>query len=169
MAKVDHDRSRVFESVLVFKGLGFLGWVGSWLQGLTFVWPDKNDPKCIVGFDSDTFSKTMLKTTEKLKFGQNEVIQDVFLKRCGRKMGQNAMWGSGETLKSTVPGEPPLLLSSPQPGERSGCVVEHCLGLFARRDESAVMLQATNTHHNKKRTQGQPTHHENCQFLETDT
>ena len=29
----------------------------------------QNDPKCNMGFDSDTFSK-MIKTAEKLKFGQ---------------------------------------------------------------------------------------------------
>ena len=33
-------------------------------------WPDKNDPKCDMGFDSDTVSKKMLKTAEKLWFGQ---------------------------------------------------------------------------------------------------
>ena len=28
-----------------------------WLWGLIWVWPDKNDPKCDMGFDSDTISK----------------------------------------------------------------------------------------------------------------
>ena len=32
---------------------------------------DKNDPKCNMGFESDTLSKKkMLKTAENLKFGQ---------------------------------------------------------------------------------------------------
>ena len=34
-----------------------------------WVWSDKKDPNCDMGFNSDTFTK-MLKTAEKLKIGQ---------------------------------------------------------------------------------------------------
>ena len=65
---------RVFRVCRVFGCLGLmvgcLGWVGC--RVLFWVWPDKKVPKCNMGFDSDTFTKKMFKTAEKLKLGQNE-------------------------------------------------------------------------------------------------
>ena len=46
----------MFGGVRVFRGVR--------LWGYFWVRPDKNDPKCNMGFDSDTFTKKMLKTAE---------------------------------------------------------------------------------------------------------
>ena len=51
--------------------LGGLGGVFGRFGGLILVSPDKNDPRCNMGFGSDTFSgKKMLKTGEILIFVQ---------------------------------------------------------------------------------------------------
>ena len=60
-------------------GLGFLVFgvfLGSGFRVGFVVWfrlfrPDKKDPKCIMGFDSDTFTKNT-QTTENLKVGQKK-------------------------------------------------------------------------------------------------
>ena len=50
---------RVFKVFRVFwAGLGVLGWVSVvGCRVLFWVWRDKNDPKCNMGFDYDTFTK----------------------------------------------------------------------------------------------------------------
>ena len=78
------------------------------VQGVEGVWPDKNDPKCNMGFDSLSFSKKkMLRTAEKLKFGQKQGkkkdgVQGVQnSKGVDKNVAKCNIWCSGVQLKST--------------------------------------------------------------------
>ena len=74
---------------------------------------DKNGEKCNMGFDSDTFTKKMFKTAEKLKLDKNKAknkmgFRAYNLKKGGQKWGK-MQYNMGFGRKSSIYPLPQLL------------------------------------------------------------